>query len=388
MAKPRNGGGGGPSDTEVESNLTSMLDLIFNVLAFFVVTFNPPKPEKNFDVALPPPKQEESQSTQELPDLDQEPELFDALTITLAAGPGGALAAVNVDGAPVDGGLNGLSRDLRIKAGSIGGVTGKKLETATVVASPHAQIPLPHPSRGCVSSRGDQEDQLHSAGRQRWRRQRRRRGLAFLAHRAIIEMAIPTYWGPEDHGHPVSLEQFSQGQALEGYRCELILGRVYVSPLPDAAQESIKQNVLDQLRSYARDNPAVINHVADDARVFVPAPQGTTCPHPDIAAYGGFPSEQLPTIDWQSQHPLLLVDVMGPADSDRILQRNVGLYLRTPSILEYWVVDLRQDITKPALRVYEPEGERWRVADWRFGTTYSTMVLPGFELTITLPDTT
>ena len=134
MGRRKRSGGG---NEEVETNLTSALDLIFNILAFFVVTFNPPKPEQNFDVTLPPPKeqQDESEGEMELPDM--EAVLFEDIQITLTAGPTGALTGVNIAGKQLPGtNMAALTRELRLLAGSIGGATGEKLEAATIAAPP------------------------------------------------------------------------------------------------------------------------------------------------------------------------------------------------------------------------------------------------------------
>ena len=132
MARRRSGN----ASEEVETNLTSMLDIIFNVLAFFVVTFNPPKPEKNFDLSLPPPKQQEQQA--EAPDeTDKPPEIFQDVTITLEAGADGSLAGIRVEDRPVAG-IGALARDLATLSKMIGGVpgVGEKLEAANIIAAP------------------------------------------------------------------------------------------------------------------------------------------------------------------------------------------------------------------------------------------------------------
>ena len=61
--------------------------------------------------------------------------------------------------------------------------------------------------------------------------------------------------------------------------------------------------------------------------------------------------------------------------------RNVELYLRVPSIREYWIFDPRQDPDRPTLRVYRRRGSRWqRPVDVAPGETYTTPLLPGFAL--------
>ena len=116
-------------------DLTSCLDMIFNILAFFVLTFNPPKPEKNFDVALPPPKPQESTAPSET-DLMIEPEAFEDVTINVSAGPDGVVGAVRIEGKQVQGGITRLATELRRMAQAIGGAGGDKLSAANIVADP------------------------------------------------------------------------------------------------------------------------------------------------------------------------------------------------------------------------------------------------------------
>ncbi|MGL4460605.1 MAG: ExbD/TolR family protein [Planctomycetia bacterium] len=122
----------------IELNLTSMLDVVFNILAFFVMTFSPPKPEANFDVNLPPPKKEEAvASAQELP-TEIEPEAFNDVTIYLTATPDGKVATVSIEGVVVQNGLRGLSRELERLVGAKN-VSAKsaeeKVSVANIVAS-------------------------------------------------------------------------------------------------------------------------------------------------------------------------------------------------------------------------------------------------------------
>lgn len=134
MARRRTAG----DEVEAKADFTPMLDLIFNVLAFFVITFNPPKPEKNFDVTLPPPqKQEETKSTSELP--SEEPQIYESVTIGLRAGPGGALQSVQLEGRDLGGGtvaVNRLVNDLRRHAAmlNVPGQDKGALEVATIVS--------------------------------------------------------------------------------------------------------------------------------------------------------------------------------------------------------------------------------------------------------------
>lgn len=132
----------GSTAESAELNLTSFLDLIFNILAFFVITFDPGKPEKNFDLSLPPPKEGKSTASAsgafELP--IGEPALFEDVTITLSAGPGGSLSAIRLGGNVIQGGTLKLVSELRAIAGSVGAATGNSLEAANIVADPSLQF--------------------------------------------------------------------------------------------------------------------------------------------------------------------------------------------------------------------------------------------------------
>lgn len=123
-----------------EGDFTSMLDLIFNLLAFFVVTFKLPKPELNFDLTLPPPKKIEQQvkSTEDM--FAPKDEIFKDVSIRLVADDDGDLASILVEGQKVEG-IPGLIAKIQ----RIGGATGAAmpvggeggLEAANIIVDPN-----------------------------------------------------------------------------------------------------------------------------------------------------------------------------------------------------------------------------------------------------------
>lgn len=195
-------------------------------------------------------------------------------------------------------------------------------------------------------------------------------------------MATAVKIGPDDHGRPMSLEEFEGGDYDEGFRYELIDGRLYVSPQPDLPENQVEEWINDKLKQYARRRPEVVNFVSSKARVFVPGRE-TTTPEPDQAAYHDFPLH-LPKrqVRWQDVSPLLVVEILHRDDPDKDLVRNVALYYQGPSIKEYWVIDARDDPDRPSLRVHQRYGRRWRVIDRAFGETYTTRLLPDFTLNV------
>ena len=83
-------------------------------------------------------------------------------------------------------------------------------------------------------------------------------------------MSTVVMLGPRDHGRPLSVEEFESARWQEGYKYELISGRLYVSPLPDLPHDQIVRWINRVLDDYARARPEVINYVIPQARVFVP----------------------------------------------------------------------------------------------------------------------
>ena len=126
------------SEEEVVMNFTSMLDVVFNILFFFVATFSPPAPERSFDINLPPPKlgqAGEAAANSDLP-TDEEAVLFDDITITLTAGANGELAGIRIEQRQIEGGLSRLTAEIRRAAQQVVGLSGTKLDAAMIVAAP------------------------------------------------------------------------------------------------------------------------------------------------------------------------------------------------------------------------------------------------------------
>jgi Uma2 family endonuclease len=194
-------------------------------------------------------------------------------------------------------------------------------------------------------------------------------------------MAIAVKLGPADHGRPLTLEEFLSSASREGWHYELIDGKLYVSPVPNLPEDRVEDWVYSKLKQYSREHPGVVNYVNNKTRVFVPVRPRVTAPEPDVAAYRGFPLE-LPfrAVRWQDVSPLFVVEVLSIEDPDKDLVRNVELYLQVPTIREYWLIDTREDPETPSMTVYRRHGSKWRLIPVAYGETYSTRLLPGFEL--------
>lgn len=193
-------------------------------------------------------------------------------------------------------------------------------------------------------------------------------------------MLTSVCFGPQDHGLVVSDDELQLADYRSGYKYEVISGRLYVSPAPNFEHDWIEQHIFGQLFLYAREHPNVAAYVTCHARVFVPSTDKTTAPEPDLAVYS-----HSPTSDWRDVSPLIVGEVLRGDDVDKDLFRNVELYLRVPSIQEYWVFDIRKDPKRPLLLVHRREGDHWNMLEFGPDAIYETQWLPDLKLKISPP---
>jgi biopolymer transport protein ExbD len=105
------------SQPEVELNLAAMLDMAFQLLTFFILTFHPSPVEGQISLRLPPPQGAVAAKEGQQPGSDRENKNlisgFNTLTISVFADPKtGAIASLGVGETQVPGGIDGLAREL------------------------------------------------------------------------------------------------------------------------------------------------------------------------------------------------------------------------------------------------------------------------------------
>ena len=109
--------------------ITPMLDMSFQLLAFFVMTFNPSPPEGHLDLALP---KEAGGPTQTVPNLTLDEE--DELTVQVEAAPEGGITGIKVfekgaaEGKPLGTDTAALFQYLKDRAAKLGKVGKLRLE--------------------------------------------------------------------------------------------------------------------------------------------------------------------------------------------------------------------------------------------------------------------
>lgn len=196
-------------------------------------------------------------------------------------------------------------------------------------------------------------------------------------------MATVSKLGPTDHGRPMTYEEYLAGEYQEGFRYELINGKLYVSPEANLPAHRVEDWVVFKLKLYTVARPEVINYATFRGRVFIPGRRRVTTPEPDFIAFRDFPL-YLPQheVRWEDVSPFLVGEVVTAEDPDKDYVRNVDLYFQVPSIREYWILEPREGPSALSLTVYRRHGKQWRPIRRNFGETYTTRLLPGFELIV------
>jgi Uma2 family endonuclease len=198
-------------------------------------------------------------------------------------------------------------------------------------------------------------------------------------------MATLMRLGPADHGRQVTDEDWEVAHLEEGYRYEVIDGKLLVSPTPDLPHNNVEEWLADCWKEYARQHSEVVDYVTQSARIFIPRRPRLTVPQPDLAAYANFPfATPRAQRNWRLINPVFVAEVVSPDTADKDLIRNVELYLLVASVREYWILDERGG--QVGLLVHHRRGSRWqRVLEVAEGETYTSRHFPGLEVTLTPP---
>lgn len=107
------------SQGDVELNLAAMLDMAFQLLTFFILTFRPAAVEGQVSLRLPPPEAVSNVRGQKAgSDVENKNPLqgLNTLTISVVGTSNGSIQSMAVDGAPVHG-IEGLRSRLRVAFG-------------------------------------------------------------------------------------------------------------------------------------------------------------------------------------------------------------------------------------------------------------------------------
>lgn len=108
--------------SEVQLNLAAMLDMAFQLLAFFILTFQPPLAESDFRLRLPPPmptiRDPNAQAAGSDVNNKNPVQGLNTLTITVLGGNDGSIRQIAVGDTPVAG-LGALDTKLKSIFGEV-----------------------------------------------------------------------------------------------------------------------------------------------------------------------------------------------------------------------------------------------------------------------------
>ena len=189
--------------------------------------------------------------------------------------------------------------------------------------------------------------------------------------------------GPADHGRAMTLDDFLEADADEGYRYELARGVVEVTQVPNDPHGELVWTLLALVAEYDRAHPGRIRRAGGGGEFQLCLPGMVSGRNPDVAvALAATPKDPR-----GRRPPSLVMEVIseGAEARDRDYRVKLEEYLAF-GLREYWIVDRAER----RVTVLRRDGDAW--SEQRFGDGQSArgLVLPGFEVPVAglwaLPD--
>jgi hypothetical protein len=183
----------------------------------------------------------------------------------------------------------------------------------------------------------------------------------------------PIAIGPQDDGKPMSLADFDNAVAQEGYCYELGKGIIEVSGIPHPSHLAQVQQIRNQLILFQAANPDLVHTIAgsNESKILVAPDQSER--HPDISVYLSAPPDTRDV--WGKWVPAIVVEVVSKSSIQRDYDDKPGEYLGF-GIDEYWIVDsFSQQLT--AMTRFR---SAWKTKILKPSQKYNPICLPGFTL--------
>jgi Uma2 family endonuclease len=182
--------------------------------------------------------------------------------------------------------------------------------------------------------------------------------------------------GPRDAGMPMTLKEFDDAEYEEGYRYELIHGVLVVTPPPLEAERDPNEELGYWLRRYRDTHPQgdALDLTLPEHNIAV-GPHNRRCDRAVWVGLGKLPGTRGPIA--KRDIPSIVVEFPSsrPADQRRDYDEKREEY-RDAGVKEYWIIDrFRRTMT-----VYSWRGKRWAKKTVDEKATYTTGLLPGFEM--------
>jgi Uma2 family endonuclease len=183
--------------------------------------------------------------------------------------------------------------------------------------------------------------------------------------------------GPADHGRRMSLDDFEDAEAQEGYLYELSRGIVNVVDVPKRRHMLQVGAIRRQLAAYELLHPDRIQIIAAGNECKLLVDDLDSERHPDLTVYLTPPPEREDKDFWRRWVPELVIEVVSPSSRQRDYEEKPEEYLRL-GVKEYWIVDADDR----ALVVMRRSRGRWVLTTVRPPATHRTRLLPDFEFSI------
>lgn len=179
--------------------------------------------------------------------------------------------------------------------------------------------------------------------------------------------------GPEDHGRPMSLNDFDRAVGRDGYLYELNKGVIDVVNVPTPGHGRQVRALLRQVTLYEEGHPGVIEFVAGsgDAKLLIGPTQSER--HADLSIY--LSPEPADEDVWSRWVPEIVVEVVSDRSAKRDYEDKPPEYLAL-GVREYWIIDAR----RRQMTVLSRWRGQWRERVVKPPKKHSTHLLPGFAL--------
>jgi Uma2 family endonuclease len=189
----------------------------------------------------------------------------------------------------------------------------------------------------------------------------------------MATVTTPLRIGPADHGRAMTLEEFLDADAEEGYRYELARAVLEVNRVPNDPHRDVVCNVYRGVARYDERHPGVIHSFGGGSEFQFLIPGLASGRNPDLGVVlRGAPR------DWRGRRlPALATEVVSRGSITRDDQTKREEYLAY-GLLEFWIVDpLERKVT-----VLIRRGDTWSEAVFRDDQVIASLVLPGFATTV------
>jgi Uma2 family endonuclease len=189
----------------------------------------------------------------------------------------------------------------------------------------------------------------------------------------MATVAAPLRIGPADHGRTMTLEEFLEAEAVEGYRYELARGVLEVNQVPNDPHRQVVTNLYTAVARYHLAHKRVILSFGGGSEFQFVLPGLTSGRNPDLGVVLRGAAK-----DRRGRRlPVLAAEVISRGSIQRDYETKRAEYLAY-GLLEYWIVDpMERRVT-----VLTRRGDAWVEAVFRDDQVIGSLVLPGFATTV------